>query len=212
MAKVAERRVPDWCMKGEILGTCNCDWGCPCNFDAPPTHGHCDGVYAFVVHEGRYGDVVLGGVAFAWGGHSPGPIHHGEGMDLLVLDEASSVEQRDAIETLWHGGGVGSPFDEFASVRATALGPIIAPIEFELAGMNSRFRVAGGALLDLAMSRVRNPVTGEEEELYLDKPTGFTSKRSELGTTEVSMFVSHDLAFDVSGKYGEWARFSYRGP
>ena len=88
----------------------------------------------------------------------------------------------------------------------------MAPIEVELAGMDSRFRVAGGAVFDLALTRVKNPVTGEEEELYLDKPTGFTSTRSELGTSEVSMFVSHDMSFDLSGKYAEWAEFSYRGP
>ncbi|HLB61161.1 MAG TPA: DUF1326 domain-containing protein [Actinomycetota bacterium] len=212
MAKVDERRVPSWHMKGEILGTCNCDWGCPCNFDAPPTFGYCDGVYGLVIREGRFGGVDLGGVRFAWGGHSPGPIHEGGLVEVLMLDDASTPEQREAIQTLWNGGGVGSPFDEFASLRATPLGPLVAPIEVELAGMDSRFRVAGGAVFDLALTRVKNPVTGEEEELYLDKPTGFTSTRSELGTSEVSMFVSHDMSFDLSGKYAEWAEFSYRGP
>ena len=22
---------------GVMLGACSCDWGCPCNFEAPPT-------------------------------------------------------------------------------------------------------------------------------------------------------------------------------
>src|SRR5215471_113169 len=26
-------------IKGVLLGACNCDWGCPCNFEAPPTYG-----------------------------------------------------------------------------------------------------------------------------------------------------------------------------
>src|SRR5262252_6759515 len=26
-------------LKGVLLGACNCDWGCPCNFEAPPTYG-----------------------------------------------------------------------------------------------------------------------------------------------------------------------------
>ena len=37
--------VPAWSMAGQIIGACNCAWGCPCNFDAPPTYGHCDRVY-----------------------------------------------------------------------------------------------------------------------------------------------------------------------
>ena len=45
-----------WSMKGVILGECNCDWGCPCNFDVAPTYGHCDGVYVWAVEEGRSAD------------------------------------------------------------------------------------------------------------------------------------------------------------
>ena len=50
---------PSWRMAGDEVGSCNCDWGCPCNFDAPPTYGHCDGFYAQVIREGRYGNVPL---------------------------------------------------------------------------------------------------------------------------------------------------------
>ncbi len=62
------------------------------------------------------------------------------------------------------------------------------------------------------MSRVKNPVTGDEEELYLDKPTGFTSKRSELGMSELAKFSCDGLSFDTSGKYAEYADFEYAGP
>ena len=33
MAKVAAR----WTLTGTVLIACNCDWGCPCNFNALPT-------------------------------------------------------------------------------------------------------------------------------------------------------------------------------
>ena len=32
-------------LKGMLLAACNCDWGCPCNFEAPPTKGFCEGGY-----------------------------------------------------------------------------------------------------------------------------------------------------------------------
>ena len=51
-----------WRIKGDLLGACNCDWGCPCNFDAPPTNGTCQGVYTWHIREGRFGDVVLDGL------------------------------------------------------------------------------------------------------------------------------------------------------
>src|SRR5205807_4991271 len=173
--------VPRWSLRGDLVGVCNCDWGCPCNFDAPPTYGSCEGFYARLVTEGRFGDVSLDGVKFVAGGHSPGPVHEGGSIDVLILDEAMSSGQRAAIERLHGGGGVGEPFDIFASIRARLLALVVAPIEFEAAGIRSRVLVADGAILEMSISRIANPVTGVEEEIYLDKPTGFTSLRSEMG-------------------------------
>jgi hypothetical protein len=31
----------DWRIKGPQLSTCNCQVGCPCQFNALPTHGDC---------------------------------------------------------------------------------------------------------------------------------------------------------------------------
>ena len=200
-------------MSGAVFGPCNCDWGCPCNFDAPPTYGHCDGVYVWAVRDGRYGELSLAGVNFAWGGHSPGPLHEGNLTTVLVVDERTSSEQRSAIETLWRSGDTGLPFDIFNSITETWLDTIYAPFEIELAGMETKARIGHGEILELVQSRVKNPVTGEEEELYLDKPTGFTSTRSELGMSQIARFTLEGLALDdMSGKYAEYADFEYSGP
>ena len=204
--------VPDWFMNGSIIGACNCDWGCPCNFDAPPTQGFCDGYYTLAIREGRFGDVPLDGVTFVFGGHSPGPVHLGGGTEILVLDEASTPGQREAIERLWRGGGVGLPFDIFASVTDTHLDPVVAAIDVHLDGIDSTVKVAGGSIFDLAISRIANPVTGEPEELYLDKPTGFTSLRSELGMSKRARFSAGGLEHEMSGRYAEYAEFEYSGP
>jgi hypothetical protein len=55
-------------------------------------------------------------------------------------------------------------------------------------------------------------VTGEEEEIYVEKPTGFTWTRGELGMTTAARMAVEGLAFDHSGKYAEYAEFSYAGP
>ncbi|MCH7940236.1 MAG: DUF1326 domain-containing protein [Candidatus Marinimicrobia bacterium] len=31
-----------WTLDVEFLMACNCDWGCPCGFQAPPTYGKCE--------------------------------------------------------------------------------------------------------------------------------------------------------------------------
>jgi hypothetical protein len=205
--------MKSWSMKGSILGSCNCDWGCPCNFDVAPSYGHCDGVYVFSLREGRYGDESLDGLRFAWGAHSPGPIHEGNLTAVLIVDEHATPKQREALEELWRTGVAGLPFDIFHSVTSTWLDTIYAPFELELAGINSSVKIGeDGAIYDLAQSRVKNPVTGDEEELYLDKPTGFTSRRSELGMATRAVFSCDGLSWDTGGRYAEYAEFEYAGP
>src|SRR4030081_426279 len=110
-----------WSLTGSILGDCNCDWGCPCNFNVAPTHGHCDGVYTWAVREGHYGETSLDGAIFAWGAHSPGPLHEGNLTGVWIVDESLSHDQQQAIETLNNGGGVGLPFDIFAAITSTKM-------------------------------------------------------------------------------------------
>jgi hypothetical protein len=204
--------VEQWNMTGSIFGSCNCDWGCPCNFDVAPSYGHCNGVYVFAVREGRYGDEALNGLQFAWGAHSPGPLHEGNVTAVLLVDESASSEQRDALEKLWRSGAAGLPFDILNSVTSTWLDTVYAPFEIELAGIDTKVKIGEGKIYELAQARMKNPVTGDEEELYLDKPTGFTSKRSELGMSTVAKFSCDGLSFDTSGKYAEYAEFEYAGP
>ena len=33
----------DWLIAGKSFGNCNCDYGCPCQFESLPTHGACRG-------------------------------------------------------------------------------------------------------------------------------------------------------------------------
>ena len=117
--------VTKWRLSGSLLGECNCDWGCPCSFDAPPTHGGCRGVYTWVVDKGAYGDVTLDGLVFALPGTFPGAVHLGHGTQVLLADERAAPAQRKAIEALGLGRA-GGPFAVFASVtdasaRATLL-------------------------------------------------------------------------------------------
>ena len=35
-----------WMLRGTQFANCNCAWGCPCQFNAPTTHGHCEAIEA----------------------------------------------------------------------------------------------------------------------------------------------------------------------
>jgi hypothetical protein len=200
--------VPRWEMKGSMIGACSCDWGCPCTFDARPTNGWCQGGYTWNIESGRVGDVSLDGVRMGWYAQSPGPLHEGNVEGVVIVD--GTTEQLEAIRALWAEGG-GSPWSILASVHSS-LEFRTAPIEFVDAGIRSTARVGGGSLYEVGLSRIKNPVTGAEEEIYVDKPTGFTSLRAEVGATTVLRLQTNGLSYEHSGKYGEYATFSYKGP
>ena len=201
-----------WSIRGSLIGACSCDWGCPCNFDARPTKGFCDGGYTWAIKEGSYGNVSLNGLMVLWLSHSPGPLHEGNVTAVVVVDERASASQRHALEALFDGNGIGSPFDILAGVTRTRIPTIYAPIDVTLDGIRSQARVAGGDVAHVVLSRIKNPVTGDDEEIYLDKPTGFTSRRTELGTATTSRVQIEGLRHQHDGQYGEYAEFEYAGP
>jgi Protein of unknown function (DUF1326) len=50
--------IPGWYMKADYVETCNCDYGCPCNFTSFPTYGNCRTLVLFHIREGNFGDNV----------------------------------------------------------------------------------------------------------------------------------------------------------
>ena len=67
----------------EHLVACNCDWGCPCAFEARPTTGHCEGAVAHRIVAGKYGDVTLDGLKWVLLVRWPGAIHEGSGRGIV---------------------------------------------------------------------------------------------------------------------------------
>jgi hypothetical protein len=92
-----------WRIRGEQVGSCNCAWGCPCQFEALPTHGRCESLAAFEIQEGHYGKTRLDGVRFAEIYRWPGPVPEGNGTRLLVMDERTTPQQREALLALESG-------------------------------------------------------------------------------------------------------------
>ena len=53
-----------WSLEADYFQACSCDYGCPCEFEAPPTQGFCEGIGAYLITQGTYGNVSLNGIAF----------------------------------------------------------------------------------------------------------------------------------------------------
>jgi hypothetical protein len=195
-------------LKGILLGACNCDWGCPCNFEARPTNGFCDGGYVWHVETGRSDGVSLAGLTFGWFGHAPGAVHEGNITSLLCVDDRANDEQRQALEKLVVKTPDAVPFGIFMSLTSNFLGVRYGRVETRFDGVRSRVRFDD--VYEVELTPIKNPVTGEDEPATLLKPKGFTSKRQELCTTNKMRLAAGGLAFEHPNKYGEYSLFEYR--
>ena len=150
-----------WRIAADEVATCNCAWGCPCQFNALPTHGRCEALVAVGIREGHFGDTKLDGISFASAFWWPRAIHEGDGIGQLAIDERATPEQSDRdrhINERPHGGTM---FEIFASVVSKTLDPIYVPIPIE-----SESRKAGSRgspsrpSAKFLRKPIRNPVTG----------------------------------------------------
>lgn len=191
-------------LKGQLLGACNCDWGCPCNFEARPTYGKCEGTYVWHVESGHYNGATLDGSTFCQINCFPGAVHEGNGTLLVLVDERVPAERRPAIEALLVDI---PPFGVFYDLSSNFLGFRYAPFNLHLDGLHSSLEVPG--ILELSLTPITNPVTGEVELATLEKPTGFTSKVQEMCSTAAHRLTAEGISFECPGKYGEFSLFDY---
>ena len=52
--------IPEWKLSGDWFDVCKCSIPCPCEFAQTPTYGDCDGVLAYHIKKGNYGQKTLG--------------------------------------------------------------------------------------------------------------------------------------------------------
>jgi len=194
-----------WKLSGQVLVACNCDWGCPCNFNARPTKGKCEGGWSWHVEQGSFGDVPLDGLNLSVFVNWPGAIHEGDGEALILIDERADERQRAALQTLV-GGKVGGPWGVLGWTWPTVHGPYFVAYDLTFDGVRTHVR-AGDALV-VEDGPIRNPVSGAEAYPGVLLPQGIIVKRADLGAS-TRFRVSRGIEFDHTGQYLAVGAFEY---
>ena len=191
--------MPDrWRIRGLEWSNCNCAIGCPCQFNSPSTHGHCEALACGLVEEGHFGAVRLDGTRFVWLLQWPGEIAEGNGTGQLILDARASAEQRDALRRIVAGEET-SPgtthFYVFSSTLSRVLDPLVAPIDLSIDLPARRARLSVAGLVTAEGTPTPNPMTGGEQRAVLELPDGFEFTRAEIGrgTTHATAGVRFEL-------------------
>ncbi len=205
----------EWSIKGPDFGSCNCAWGCPCQFNSPPINGDCRGVAAMHIEEGFFGDIKLddlNGVSlYAW----PGAVHEGGGKHQSIIDICACEEQRAAMlatKSGEHSVLGATVFDVFASVTEVNHEPIFATIEFDVDIARRTAWVNVPGLIESIGSPIRNPITGSEHQIKIALSEGFEFLEAECGSGTSKSSAA--IALDFSDSYGQFSNIHLtpRGP
>ena len=189
----------DWSIEGPHLVNCNCAYGCPCQYAAPPTDGTCKAVVAWRIDRGNFGDTRLDGLLavnlYSW----PGPIHQGDGQLQSIIDERADDAQRAALTAILRGDGA-DPGSTMLQIYSAMCSKIHAPVfraidlAMDIDKRTGHIRVPG--LVDTDVEPLRNQVTGAEHRARIDLPMGKEFRIAEVasGTTRSGGTVALDFA------------------
>lgn len=193
-----------WRANGTVLIACNCDWGCPCNFNARPSRGYCQGGWIWVFDRAHVGDVQLDGLGLAVFAKWPGAIHEGGGHAACYVDDRADVPQRAALERLLHGE-LGGPWAIFIKTYDLAA-PALARFNVDLAQYATTARLGNAVFLTL--QTMRNPVTQAEVHPEIVLPEGLVVKRAAVAASK-EFRVGTPVEIDHSGQYAAFGQFDY---
>lgn len=196
-----------WEIEAVEMVVCNCAYGCPCQFNALPTYGHCEAASSLHIRRGHFGDVSLDGISSVLLMQWPGPIHEGGGRAFIILDENASEAQRNALLTIFSGGETdpgATIWNVFAATLDEVLEPVIKPIEFSVDVDERVGRVRVEGMVEGHGEPIRNPVTGEKLRARIDLPNGFEYTLAEMGASYLE--TQGPIALSFQNRYAQFAR------
>jgi hypothetical protein len=187
----------DWRLEGEWIKNCSCAFGCPCDFNARPTQGYCEGLLGMHITKGHFRDVKLDDLCFCVTVHFPGPLHEGNGDAQPILDERASPEQREALGAILSGqnSAEGTLFHIFSLIVTRMHDPVVAPFtfSFDQDGRTARLVVPG--VIETDVQPIRNPITGEPHRIQIMMPEGFEHRMAEVASSNIRSMG--DIKFDT---------------
>ena len=196
----------DWSIKGPEYGNCNCDWGCPCQFNAMPTDGTCRAVLGMRIDEGHFGDTRLDGLCWAGTFKWPGAVHEGNGSQQIIIDERADEDQRKGLVEILHGretDEMATHLQVYASTMTTVLDPLFLPIEFETDIDECTARLVVPGIIESTGSPIISPFSGEPHRVSVALRNGFEYLKAEYGSGTTK--TTGEIKLDMKDSYGQFA-------
>ncbi len=194
-----------WMIRGVEYANCNCNYGCPCQFSAPTTYGHCEALAGGHIEEGYFNDVRLDGLNWALTLYWPGEIAAGNGTQQAIVDERANDAQREALRKILHGESTApgaTHFFVYNSTMSKVLPTLFKPVEvkIDVEARQATLQVPG--LIESKGVPIIHPITGKAHRARINLPDGFEYTVAEMasGTSK----TSGEIKLNLNGSYGQF--------
>jgi len=207
--------ILEWQVAGDWFDVCKCAIPCPCTFAQAPTYGDCEGILAWHIREGHYGDVSLDGLNVVALGSFEGNIWEGAKATMgMYMDERADEPQRQGLTVIFSGQGGGWP-GEFASFIGEVRGIEYVPITFEIADDLAYWAAEVPGKATARAEALTGPTTPDGQRVQLHNPPG-----AEVGPGQVATWgrATSDRAdgfgfkWEWDGRSSKHFPFDWQGP
>ena len=196
--------IPKWKASVDWFDVCKCNIPCPCEFAQAPTYEECDGILAYHIKKGNYGDIPLDDLNVLALGSFKGNIWTGDGLTrvnmAIFFDEKANEKQREALNMIF-SGRAGGFMAEFAKLIGEIRGIEYASIKFELADDLSYWSAEIPGKILARAEALTGPTTPPGKRVQTINPPG-----SEVGPGGGVATWGRSLADEADAMGFKWAR------
>ena len=209
--------VPMWKVSGDWFDVCKCDIPCPCIFAQAPTNGECQGVLAYHIKSGLYGDSRLDGLNVLMVGGFKGNIWAGEAKEAKMgffFDERADENQREALQMIFMGKA-GGFMAEIAKLFGETRGTEFVPIKFEVADDLASWSAEIPGRVVARAEALTGPMTPPGKRVQLINAPGSETGPGTVATWGRAMANEVDamgFKWDWKGKSSKHIPFDWAGP
>ncbi len=208
-------QVPEWHLKGDWFDVCKCNIPCPCYFAQPPTYGDCEGVNAWHIQKGNYGDVSLDRLNVVALLAFEGNVWAGAKVAIgIFIDERANDSQREALRTIFGGQAGGWP-SIFANVIGEVRGIEYVPISFEVAEDLAYWRAEIPGKVTASGEALTGPTTLPGQRVQVHNPPGSEVGPGAIATQGIAKadrVEGFGFKWDWSGRSSKHMGFDWYGP
>ena len=194
-----------WMIRGAEFVNCNCAYGCPCQFNARSTHGHCEAIGAGHIDEGWFNKTPLNDLNFVMVVQWPGEIAEGNGRQQIIIDKRADPQQREALDKILRGECTAAGtthFNVFASTMSEVLDTVYAPVEAKIDVDAREATVNIPGMIRSTGMPMTNPFSGQPTRARIELPNGFEYTVAEVGSGNTK--ATGAIPLELNATYGQF--------